>query len=571
MSRNNSKKGAFPTNIRHALMVGFLSLIATIVIPVFEYRELHLTYVIDRYKDAISWRDYGHFLQAVPGFYKNKLFSPADDAQQIRLDIKLKHLNKIQAKRQEAVQTGVLFTREDDMVPAEMTVDGQKFNIKMRLKGDLTDHLVNDRWSFRIEIKDGESLNGMKKFSIQPPHTRMFQRNALFSDYLREQGLLAPRFSTADLNINGRDIGVMLLEEHFTAELIQSQQRSRSVILKYNESYFWEAWVEIAPIAPDYDNWRNMPVTAFGYNKAVRSGFLKPLLADSIGMLKGVMEERLKPSDVFDADQWGQLLAACEIWDAKHMVFSHQLRMYFNPNTYKLEPIVFDPNIEPVDASQKMVCQGGVYAMMTTLLDDPAIKQAMFKHIRMMTDDILSDDFADWVSNREQAYLPALRRDYPAVSQFPLQELRTRARWLQSVDENNLSDYAPPLRSYADFRQPYGEQLNYPALVYAYVENSGSKQQLTLVNALSKPVVITALDISPYNRAWTEKIRLPITIAPSRRNELPGTYTIGLAATENISWTVSGDVRVEDETRIYPFSTKPGFAALNELPQPSGH
>ena len=556
-----------------ALLFCLIGLGALLAIPALEFRETHLTYVADPTKYAkVTRAEVKQFLKAVPDYYARQLFGPADDMQRMRLDIKHKHLQKLLAKREEALKVGVLFSADDDMVPARMTADGKQFDVKMRLKGDLTDHLSNDRWSFRIKVKNADSVYGMQKFSIQPPHTRQFQNSAIFADYLREQGILAPRFSLVDLTINGTSIGVMLLEEHFTDELIQSQQRRNSVILKYNEDYFWQAWVDIVQIAPDFDNWRNMPLTAFGLNKVEDSPVLRSLLGDAIGMLKGVMVDQLQPSDVFDADQWGQFLAACEIWGANHMVYSHQLRMYFNPATYKLEPIVFDANIVPPPAEQQLVCQGREYAMMTALVADPAIRLSMLKHMRLMTADVLYGDFAQWVARKDQEYLSILRQDYPALQEFPLSELQARARWLQSIDETSLADFVPELRSYADFDQPYGDSLNYPAVVYAYVETLGEQQQLTLVNALGKKVEIVSLDAASNHMDASslfplpEGTELPVMLAASHRNELPGRMTISLPFDAAMRWPIRGQARVAGERKIYSFEAIKGYAALSELP-----
>jgi hypothetical protein len=546
---------------------------AIFAIPVLELRETQLTYVAEPNRYAkVTRAEINQFFQATLDYYERQLLGPADDMQRMRLDIKHKHLQKLLAKREEALKVGVLFSEDEDMVPARMTADGKEFDVKMRLKGDLTDHLSTNRWSFRIKVKNGDSVYGMKKFSIQPPHTRQFQNSAIFADDLREQGILAPRFSLVDLAINGTPIGVMLLEEHFTDELIQSQQRRSSVILKYNEDYFWQAWVDIAPIAPDFDNWRNMPLTAFGLNKVLKSPVLRPLLGDAIGMLKGVMADQLTPSDVFDAEQWGQFLAACEIWGANHMVYSHQLRMYFNPVTYKLEPIVFDGNIVAPPPEEQMVCQGREYAMMTALVEDPVIRLSMLKHLKLMTASILSGDFAKWVDRKDQEYGRYLRQDYPALQAFPLNELQARARWLQSVDEESLADFVPELRSYADFDQPYGDSLNYPAVVYAYVETVGNQQQLTLVNALGRQVEIISLDAAAMDKdaaslfPLPEGTQMPILLAPSRRNELPGRVAISLPFDASIRWPIRGLARVEGEQKIYSFEAIKGYAALNELP-----
>ena len=60
-------------------------------------------------------------------------------------------------------------------MPAEIRWADRSVRVKLRLKGDLPDHLEGDKWSFRIHTRDGNAIMGMRRFSIQAPKTRGFQ------------------------------------------------------------------------------------------------------------------------------------------------------------------------------------------------------------------------------------------------------------------------------------------------------------------------------------------------------------------------------------------------------------
>ena len=46
--------------------------------------------------------------------------------------------------------------------------------ISLRLKGDHLDHLRGKKWSFRVKVKRGNTLLGMKQFSLHHPKTRNY-------------------------------------------------------------------------------------------------------------------------------------------------------------------------------------------------------------------------------------------------------------------------------------------------------------------------------------------------------------------------------------------------------------
>ncbi|MGK0324504.1 MAG: hypothetical protein ACJAR4_002556, partial [Psychroserpens sp.] len=92
----------------------------------------------------------------------------------IQLTFNEKAFNKIEKKRFKALSKGVLETNDQDYVPATVTFQDKDYKAEVRLKGDWTDHLKGDKWSFRIKLKGDETILGMRKFSIHHPQTRGF-------------------------------------------------------------------------------------------------------------------------------------------------------------------------------------------------------------------------------------------------------------------------------------------------------------------------------------------------------------------------------------------------------------
>jgi hypothetical protein len=153
---------------------------------------------------------------------------------EILIDIKFKHIRKLQQKRDEALTRGLLINGPNDFVPASIRHGGRTTKVKVRLKGDLPDHLEGSKWSFRIHVKGKEHIFGMRRFSIQNPQVRGFQGEVLFKETLRHVGVLAPRYFFVNVTLNGNSIGVMAVEEHFSKELLESNQRREGVIVSYD-------------------------------------------------------------------------------------------------------------------------------------------------------------------------------------------------------------------------------------------------------------------------------------------------------------------------------------------------
>ena len=93
-------------------------------------------------------------------------------------------------KRNEALRVGILISSDDDFVPASIHVlGGDPLDAEMRLKGDWTDHLQDDQWSFRIKIKNNGAVFGAKEFNIQMPETRNYLWEWAFHQNLINEGV----------------------------------------------------------------------------------------------------------------------------------------------------------------------------------------------------------------------------------------------------------------------------------------------------------------------------------------------------------------------------------------------
>ena len=118
---------------------------------------------------------------------------------------------------------------------------GKTYKIGIKFKGDWTDHLKGYKWSYRIMIKDGMSVMGLRTFSIQSPAVRDYLNEWVIHKICEKEDLLTTSFSYIPVAINGLDFGLYNIEEHFEKQLVESRKRREGIILKFDEEGFWEA------------------------------------------------------------------------------------------------------------------------------------------------------------------------------------------------------------------------------------------------------------------------------------------------------------------------------------------
>ena len=138
------------------------------------------------------------------------------------IDIKMseKELKTLHEYSAAALENGIINKSLKKYFTAEMTYKGNIIPIKIRLKGDWTDHLKSDKWSFRIKVDDNYHFNGIKTFSIQHPKTRSFLREWIIHKIFKEEEVLTTRYEFVSASLNGKKLGLYALEEHFRKELL---------------------------------------------------------------------------------------------------------------------------------------------------------------------------------------------------------------------------------------------------------------------------------------------------------------------------------------------------------------
>ena len=436
---------------------------------------------------------------------------PTDsDVPTLVLDVKYEYMNKIFNQRDQALRHGRLIQSDDSFVKGKIRERSGSIPVKLRLKGDFLDHLQGRKWSFRIHTRKGNHFLGMRKFSVQHPKVRAYQAERLFFDSLRRYGVLAPRWRLVNLVLNGDDLGIMAMEEHFSKELLESQSRREGIVLRFDESLVWTSPDgNIRHFGGIYDDYRNATVDAFQTSKVFESPVLTEHYRVATGMMRSFMAGESRASDVFDAESLGAYLAVADVFGSEHTIRWHNLRFYVNPITLKLEPIGFDSTLNQRQTALQTVMTHE--PIIGDILQDPLIMQRFREVLAQIAEDAQSGDLLDFIESIEAPVYSAMQSEYPYLSRYPAQELYDRALYL-----NTLAD--------ADFVKIHDREVEglvaverYPTAGHAYRVMDGGVEYLELDNAI--PYAVSIQSIRPAALVWKElEIDLPAlpTVLPAR-------------------------------------------------------
>jgi len=251
---------------------------------------------------------------------------------------------KLLRKRIKAFDAGVLQSDNNDWVKGIVFGEDKMMKVKMRLKGDWLDHLVGDKWSFRIKMRKKFSWKRMRVFSIQTPLARGFLKEWYSHKLYESKDILTTRYGFVPVIVGNQSKGLYAWEEHFVKQLIESRNRREGPILKFSEDAFWQ----MQRVAKVTGKWADLPF----YNASVIEPFSQgktmenPVLYKQFLIGQKLMDQykfaRRKPADIFDLQRLAKYYAMLDITHARHGMAWHNQRYYYNPVICKLEPIAYD-------------------------------------------------------------------------------------------------------------------------------------------------------------------------------------------------------------------------------------
>jgi hypothetical protein len=341
------------------------------------------------------------------------------------LDIGFKQVKKIQKKRTEAINLGVLFASSADLVSADIRYRDDNIPVKIRLKGDWLDHLQTNKWSLRVETDEDKPFKGMRHFSLQVPESRNFVNEWLFLETIKDEGLIGLNYDFLKVSINGESQGVYALEEHISKEVIERNERREGPILNFNADQFWNTvskfggkgrFTSRESLVDGY--YFKSLVDAFQQSKLEKDPVLADLLQLSINKLQAYREGKLSPKHVFDYELWSKYMVLADLFGADHGFFWENYRFYYNPVTGLFEPVPFDN--EPGKMIEHLAIHKVEPEPLTRLFEDEEFITEYIKQSKIYSNqDFIGGKISQYTDEIDY-YTKLLRQDYPDYAFDPM-------------------------------------------------------------------------------------------------------------------------------------------------------
>ena len=345
--------------------------------------------------------------------------------EQISIQIKEKDLKILEINRDKALERGVIINDLDgEYVSATLDYNGKKMKIKMRLKGHMTDHIeTENKWSFRIKVKDNDTFMGMKRFSIQQPGTRGYIYEWIYHELMKREDIIALRYKFINVSINGKDWGIYAVEENFDNELIENNNRKKGPILRLNPDFYWinrYNGMKREYITAEFASYYSANFEAYREDKVLDDSVQKQYYLKAIALADGFRSKKLSVPQVFDVERLAKFHAIIDLVGGLHSIDWSDIKYYYNPVTAKLEPVAYesfsDFSVTEISGNYKYVSvdNNEYYEdWHTALFSDPDFFRAYVKNLERITQKQYLDDFFAADNTELDNNLKILYKEFP--------------------------------------------------------------------------------------------------------------------------------------------------------------
>ncbi len=314
------------------LSILILSLLVIFLILTSMYAGAHLykTGKMSLIKDMIF---------SMPDRLRANFYYHTNDDDKLYINIGFKELKKIEYTRRKSVfNNNIGAYTSKDYVPVKINYKNNKYKAKIRLKGISDSHWSHGfRWSYRVKIKNNQTLLGMKKLTLQDYNQRGGLLEWVFMKMLDDAGLIAHRIHFIEAVINDDSLGLYSLQEQYDKLLIENNRRRVGPIVGFNKDLLFAA---IASSNEDNelfkkDSFYRAPLDA-SYSNNSKEMML--LTQKGFQILEGFRQGTLKTSEAFDYESLAKLLSIRALLGSSELDW-RDIKFYVNPITMKLEPI----------------------------------------------------------------------------------------------------------------------------------------------------------------------------------------------------------------------------------------
>jgi len=391
--------------------------------------------------------------------FKNYMSGLASSPDQLYLDVKFEGIQLLNYARESALSRGSITDEEEKVtVKAKLSIGNNQYKVKLSPTGQALDMIGSpNKRAYKVKVLEGKKIYGMEEFRLLPPVTRQDMTEWVGHALEDKEGLTSLRYFFVELNLNGDDLGVYAIEEHFNKELLENRKAREGIIFSAKVGYLNDNQESVGFFSTTL-----YPIKIFNEKKISND----PISLNRIRFLKSALQSvknnEIEIGRIFDLEKFAIHYAIIDLMDGWHAVGYNSV-FYFNPITNLIEPITREYNslfyTQGPPSGPLMIHLFGMeeadnalaWGFGNKLFQNKEFTALYLKQLVKLSDKKYLDEFFADVDEDFTSQINILYREFPFYK-FPKEYMYERQKqiigWLNqdlrvvaNVDEDNLALY----------------------------------------------------------------------------------------------------------------------------------
>lgn len=315
-------------------------------------------------------------------------------------------------------------TASSKKTSGRLTIDNRDYEIKVNFRGIGYPHWSETKKSLRITFVNPEKFQDQNRIDFiipSDPDYYGFHLNKWGADKL---GLHTNNPKLVHLFINQLDFGPYVTVDTWDQTFLETRGLTPGLIF---------GDLDPAPTRPElYKSIKAWKVYDPPNGKADFSSIESMLNALNY---QNIPESITKLKQIIDIDSFAKWEALTIFFNSRHQDSTHNIRLYLNPKTYKLEffPVDFNPSLSKVDLNKDNLLSIEYNPLVTRLLKDNEIRQARDKILRELVND---EEFQQSLWQKYDELYRETRDDF--YRDPMMMESNLRYEWMVRIEKSML-------------------------------------------------------------------------------------------------------------------------------------
>ena len=261
--------------------------------------------------------------------------------------------------------------------PGYMRLGGKLYKVKIRYRGDTYSHWGSYQKSWRVKLKKGTLINGVRHINLINPEDRAALRNLPAYHLAQDMDVLAPRAGLVHLRVNNKYIGVLAWVDQINETFLRAHRvhpgniyygegsfaRGQTEFLENHLTNMWvwesvKAWDKAASQNPESEqDWSDL---------------------EKLVWLVAQGSDELFDENIFkliDRESFLKFIAVHYAIGSLHTDGKHNWKLYFDPTLGKFRPIIWDPYYCFYDRSHGDYLDAASSKLHARLYKDPVFRE----------------------------------------------------------------------------------------------------------------------------------------------------------------------------------------------------